>query len=57
MEISPRARVLTPPEPATGRTMLEMDVLEFVHRVTTQTPSTKADARRHLGRAHRAARR
>ncbi len=42
----PRVRVLTPPDPATGRTVLEMDALEFVHRVTTQIP----DHRRHLVR-------
>ena len=39
-------RVLTPPDPETGRTVLEMDALEFVHRVTTQIP----DPRRHLVR-------
>jgi len=39
-----RVRVDTPPDPKTGATHVEMDVLEFIHRVTTQIP----DARRHL---------
>ena len=39
-------RIDTPPDPKTGATYVEMDVLEFVHRVTTQIP----DARRHLVR-------
>jgi len=39
-----RVRVDTPPDPKTGATHVEMDVLEFIHRVTTQVP----DARRHL---------
>jgi hypothetical protein len=39
-----RVRVDTPPDPRTGATHVEMDALEFVHRVTTQIP----DARRHL---------
>jgi hypothetical protein len=41
-----RVRVLTPPDPSSGRTVLELDALEFVHRVTTQIP----DPRRHLVR-------
>jgi len=39
-----RVRVDTPRDPATGATHVEMDALDFVHRVTTQIP----DARRHL---------
>jgi hypothetical protein len=39
-----RVRVDTPPDPRTGATHVEMDALEFIHRVTTQIP----DARRHL---------
>ena len=41
-----RVRVDTPPDPKTGATHVEMDALEFVHRVTTQIP----DARLHLVR-------
>lgn len=39
-----RVRVDTPPDPKTAATHVEMDALEFIHRVTTQIP----DARRHL---------
>ena len=41
-----RVRIDTPPDPKTGATHVEMDVLEFIQRVTTQIP----DARRHLVR-------
>ena len=41
-----RVRADTPPDPRTGATHVEMDVLEFIHRVTTQIP----DARLHLVR-------
>ncbi len=45
-----RVRVDTPPDPKTGPTHVEMDALEFIHRVTTQIP----DARRHLIRYYSA---
>jgi hypothetical protein len=55
-----RVRVETPPAPRPGQTSLVLDVLEFIHRVTTQIP----DPRRHLIRyygayshRHRGARR
>ena len=41
-----RVRVETPPDPASGATVLDLDPLEFVHRVTQQIP----DPRRHLVR-------
>ena len=37
----PRVRVLTPLDPATGPTVRETDVLESVHRVTTQVPDPR----------------